>query len=276
MNELKHTIYQITNLLNGMIYIGKHSTTTPYDMKYYWGSSDWLKSSIKIHGKKNFKREILFVFDIEEEAFQKEVEIVDEDFVSREDTYNLKVGGQGSSGGKNHFRYGKHHTEETKRKISESHKGKVITEETRKKMSESQKGRARSEETKRKIGDIHRGKVVSKEARRNMSLNSGQKLSLSVIKQRRLDVRNEPKIHGWKANLSRMWDLSSNATWEFIDKYAKDIDTKTNPIIIQRRRDVKNIPKVRGWITELGKMWGISNPAAGKFIKRYALDLVKL
>jgi len=34
---------------------------------------------------------------------------------------------------------GKHHTEETKRKISEHRKGKLISEETRKKLSEAAK-----------------------------------------------------------------------------------------------------------------------------------------
>ena len=54
-----------------MIYVGKHSTTTPYDMKYYWGSSKHLNNAIKKYGKKNFKRETLFVFETEDEAYLK-------------------------------------------------------------------------------------------------------------------------------------------------------------------------------------------------------------
>lgn len=42
--------------------------------------------------------------------------------------------------GKNHPFYGKHHTEETKKKMSELHRGKKHTEESKKKMSESRKG----------------------------------------------------------------------------------------------------------------------------------------
>lgn len=37
--------------------------------------------------------------------------------------------------------YGKHHSEESKRKMSESHKGRTVTEETRRKLSESHKGK---------------------------------------------------------------------------------------------------------------------------------------
>ena len=52
---------------------------------------------------------------------------------------------------------GKHNSEETKRKISESFKGKKRSEETKRKISESQKGRRLSEETKRKISESQKG-----------------------------------------------------------------------------------------------------------------------
>jgi|WetSurSiteA1Bulk_404760.scaffolds.fasta_scaffold11826_2 group I intron endonuclease len=51
---------------------------------------------------------------------------------------------------KNHF-YKKHHSEETKRKISEINKGRKHSEETKKKMSESHKGKKLSEETIKKL-----------------------------------------------------------------------------------------------------------------------------
>lgn len=61
---------------------------------------------------------------------------------------------------------GKMHTEETKNKMSAAHKGKKLSEETRKKLSESMKGKNKgkkpfygkkhSEETKRKMRESHR------------------------------------------------------------------------------------------------------------------------
>lgn len=42
--------------------------------------------------------------------------------------------------GENHFNYEKHHSDETRKKISESHKGKIASEETRNKLREINKG----------------------------------------------------------------------------------------------------------------------------------------
>lgn len=46
---------------------------------------------------------------------------------------------------------GKHHSEEARRKMSESAKGKKISAESRKKNSEAHKGKKRNEESKKKI-----------------------------------------------------------------------------------------------------------------------------
>ena len=48
---------------------------------------------------------------------------------------------------------GKHHAEETKKKMSEAHIGKTHSEETRRKMSEARKGRTFSAETRKKISE---------------------------------------------------------------------------------------------------------------------------
>ena len=69
---------------------------------------------------------------------------------------------------------GKHHTEDTKRKMSESNKGKHRigpnkgkhhTEDTKRKMSESHKGKVLSEEQKRKISEKLKGKPKNRQAK---------------------------------------------------------------------------------------------------------------
>jgi hypothetical protein len=59
------------------------------------GSGKYLKFAQKKYGLENFKKEILFVFSTPEEMYAKEAEIVNEEFLATENTYNLKIGGFG-------------------------------------------------------------------------------------------------------------------------------------------------------------------------------------
>lgn len=88
-----YLIYKITNNINNKIYIGKHQTENKDDD--YMGSGTVLKKAIEKYGLDKFTKEILFECNSLEEMNQKEAEIVDEEFVARFDTYNIKLGGQG-------------------------------------------------------------------------------------------------------------------------------------------------------------------------------------
>jgi len=88
-----HLVYKTTNLINNKIYIGAHSTNEVNDG--YFGSGKLLNIAIKKYGIKNFKREIMFMFDTPEEMFEKEKEIVNEDFISNSNVYNIVTGGFG-------------------------------------------------------------------------------------------------------------------------------------------------------------------------------------
>ena len=87
------TIYKTTNVTNNNEYTGKHITTDPNDN--YLGSGKYLKRAIEKYGEGQFKKEVLFIFDNEEEMNSKEAELVNEEYIARDDTYNICVGGKG-------------------------------------------------------------------------------------------------------------------------------------------------------------------------------------
>ena len=84
-----YTIYKITNNINNKFYIGKHQTRDLNDN--YMGSGNLIKLAIKKHGIENFTKDILFVFNNEEEMNIKEKELV----VLSENSYNMCEGGKG-------------------------------------------------------------------------------------------------------------------------------------------------------------------------------------
>lgn len=86
-------VYQITNKVNGKIYVGAHSTANLDDG--YMGSGIYLKNAIQKYGEKNFEKQILAFYDGIDEMFLGEAEIVTPEFVLREDTYNMMTGGIG-------------------------------------------------------------------------------------------------------------------------------------------------------------------------------------
>lgn len=93
-----HYVYQIENLVNGCIYVGKHSTENMDDG--YMGKGKLISQAIAKYGLENFRKTILREFESADEAFLFESQIVDANFVSRDDTYNLVQGGAG--GERNH------------------------------------------------------------------------------------------------------------------------------------------------------------------------------
>ena len=92
MNKKHYLVYKTTCLMNGKTYIGQHQTYDPNDN--YLGSGRELRVDIQKFGRENFTREILFDFYTFEEMDNKEKELVTEEFVNREDTYNVRLGGQ--------------------------------------------------------------------------------------------------------------------------------------------------------------------------------------
>lgn len=118
------------NLVNGKVYVGVTNGNDPR----YLGSGKLLHEAIKKYGREQFKRETIAVFETADDAYAIEEAVVDAEFISRSDTYNIQIGGMG---GRNGRPAGWKMTDEHKAKISAYHTGRVDSVETRQKNSES-------------------------------------------------------------------------------------------------------------------------------------------
>lgn len=134
-----HIIYQITNTINGHIYIGAHSTDNVNDG--YMGSGTNIKRAIKKYGKAKFHKEVLFTYDNSYDMFDKEAELVSDSFIMRNDTYNIVVGGRGGYIGTSFYesQRGVKRSLECRRKISEANRKRAVVSDTKLKISESLK-----------------------------------------------------------------------------------------------------------------------------------------
>ena len=100
--------------------------------------------------------------------------------------------------GEKHPMFGKHHSEETRKKMSMSLRGKHHSEETRKKMSMSLRGKHHSEETRKKMSEKAKLRApISDETRKKLSMslrgkspwNKGKHLShLSMETKKRMSA----------------------------------------------------------------------------------------
>ncbi len=88
-------------------------------------------------------------------------------------------------------------SEESRKKIIESKKGKKASEDHKRKLSEVRKGKKRSEETRKKMSDAQKGKKLginhSDETRKKMSENSKGKNSKKVINIETGEIYNSVK-----------------------------------------------------------------------------------
>jgi group I intron endonuclease len=149
-------IYKITNSINDKVYIGQ----TVESLKKRWNRHTWvctikrnamaITNAIVKYGKENFIIEEIDKADDIEELNEKEIYYINLYKSISPNGYNLTTGGNN-----------KRLSEETKRKISESNKGRKTSDETRKKLSDSHKGVKFSNERRLKMSISNKGKKPS-------------------------------------------------------------------------------------------------------------------
>jgi len=133
-------LYKLTNQVNGKTYYGVTSQEPPIKRKWQHSCSDsWVGAAIRKHGSSAFTFEVIFTGDVKD-VLAKEREIVNDDYLKSQKTYNRTIGGNGggmvpasrSIKGKKNPMYGKTHTAEARAKISAATKGNVHWEHLRK------------------------------------------------------------------------------------------------------------------------------------------------
>lgn len=191
-------IYLRTNKINGKKYVGQVTTK-----RFKARQNKWKTISVQYAGKAidaaRAKYGIeSFDFKILKECEDEELDKWEIYFIKELNTkvpygYNMTDGGGGTSG----FTI----SEETRKKLSETHKGKHHSDETKKKLSETHKGEKNhmygkhlSEETKKKIGRALKGKHLSEETRKKMSDNSSKKPVLQLNKETNEIIAEFPSI----------------------------------------------------------------------------------
>ena len=195
MEKVKRTIknpygfiYITTNMINGMKYLGQKSFDDNNKWRNYLGSGKALKNAIRKYGKQNFDRNIICFCYSPEELNEAEYALsVFLNVVEDRNWYNLCYGGEvpigyvatdearskmseaqkarwtdelrrelgeKMSGECNPF-YGKHHTEDTRKVLSEQHTGMKASDDARTKMSQSQTERFKDPVERAKCGWEH-------------------------------------------------------------------------------------------------------------------------
>lgn len=133
-----YVLYEHRNKKNGKRYIGVTNNTTKrwYGKGKHYDGCPYFWSAIQKYGWDNFEHNVL-VYDLSrEEASRLEKHFIKRfRTLAKEFGYNLAEGGTNAP-----TMLGKKHSEETKRKISESHRGIKLSEEQKRRHSEHMTG----------------------------------------------------------------------------------------------------------------------------------------
>lgn len=210
--EKEYCVYKHTTP-NGKVYIGQTcKKPTERWANGYGYKNQMFYNAIEKYGWNNIKHEILFEGLTKEEADQKEIELIAYyDSTNPNKGYNIAFGGATTTGVKC--------SEETKKKISDAHRGKKRSEESKIKQSQTLMGHFCSEETRSKIGEANSRRVWSEESKKKLSEHFKGK---PISEEHKEKIRNYLKLHA--PNKRQIICIETNIIYESLS----EAERKTN------------------------------------------------
>ncbi len=139
--------------------------------------------------------------------------------------------------GERSYWFGKQRSLETRKKMSESGKGKIHSKETKQKISKSNTGRKHTEETREKLSKINSGKnsnMYGRNGEKHPNWKGGRKVSIRKYRTKRREMLNPNPIE-----LNR--DFESSDGHHINKKYIINIPAELHRSIKHRQTDNKGM-----------------------------------
>jgi group I intron endonuclease len=210
-----YKVYLITNIENKKQYVGITKFSLEERFTQHIKRGFILTEAIQKYGQQKFSIELVEEVESAERAYELEQYYIKKYDTKVPNGYNLTDGGDGIFG----WEASEEYRQECSERVKQLHKekkvgmyGKKHSEETRKKMSDSSKGKSKpwlvgrevSEGTREKIRQLNLGKILSEETRKKISENHynisgennpmyGKKHSPETIEKMREKAKNRSK-----------------------------------------------------------------------------------
>ena len=189
-------IYKIINCINGKVYIGQSIDIEKRFKEHKYNIKTNIKhplyKAIRKYDVGNFEF-IIIEHVIDDNELNKREQYYLDYFKSYNSKYGYNICKESTT------TRGYKHTDKTKQKFSEKHKGKKLSEEHIQAIVKFQTGRKHTEECKRKISEGNKGKIISKEQRQKRSEMAKKQWSDPLNRENLSKIKNDlyknnPKI----------------------------------------------------------------------------------
>ncbi len=262
-------VYIITNKFNGKSYVGQ-TVRRPVERmrshRYAASSKSGSRSdmviarAIRTYGWESFSWHVIEICQSQELLDAAESYWIEKLRTLSPNGYNIALGGRGRGSV----------SEETRKKIGESSRGRIVGGSTRKKLSDLMKSRVRSEETAKKIGMANLGRKASEQTKSRQSsaikaLGGSHMVEWTPERREKLASARRGKLASkeTKEKLSRLRSgengSSAKLNWQQVVEIRRICTEKS----MSQREVAKMFNISQGVVSKIHKFqtWKINDPA---------------